>query len=97
VIRGDPEELGLLAASGVITAIPLVCFAAAALKLPLTTLGFFQYLAPTITFFIAIFVYGEPFRWAQSITFGCIWVALLIFSTEALYYQRRLQRRRVTI
>jgi chloramphenicol-sensitive protein RarD len=92
MMHGDPEELALLAASGLVTVFPLVCFAAAALKLPLTLLGFFQYLAPTLTFFLAIFVYGEPFRWTQGITFGCIWVALLIFSTEGLYYQRRLQK-----
>jgi len=92
VQRGNDDEIALLAAGGLVTTFPLVCFAAAALKLPLTTLGFFQYLAPTLTFFLAIFVYGEPFRWTQSITFGCIWVALLIFSTEGLYYQRRLQK-----
>jgi chloramphenicol-sensitive protein RarD len=93
VANGNPIELGWLAASGLVTAFPLVCFAAAALKLPLTTLGFFQYLAPTLTFFIAIFIYGEPFQWAQGITFGCIWMALLIFSCEGLYHQRQLRRR----
>lgn len=93
IVRGDPGEILLLAAGGLVTAFPLVCFAAAALKLPLSVLGFFQYLAPTLTFCLAIFVYGEPFRWSDAITFGCIWTALLIFSTEGLYYHRRLQKR----
>lgn len=91
--RGAGSELAWLAASGLVTTFPLVCFAAAALKLPLTTLGFVQYLAPTLTFVLAIVVYGEPFRWEQSITFGCIWSAVAIFSVEGLYQQRRLQRR----
>ncbi|NIP15759.1 MAG: EamA family transporter RarD [Pseudomonadales bacterium] len=91
--RGARNEIAWLAASGLVTTFPLVCFAVAALKLPLTTLGFVQYLAPTITFFLAILVYGEAFRWEQSVTFGCIWAAVVIFSIESLYYQRRLQRR----
>ena len=87
---GDVEEIILLAFGGVVTVIPLVCFAAAALRLPLTVLGFFQYLAPTLTLLLAIFVYGEPFRSSQAITFGCIWLALLIFSVEGLYHQTQL-------
>lgn len=91
--RGGGSEIAWLAASGLVTTFPLVCFAAAALKLPLTTLGFVQYLAPTLTFLLAVLVYGEPFRWEQSITFGFIWSAVVVFSIEGLYYQRRLQRR----
>jgi len=93
--RGAPDELALLALAGPVTVLPLVCFAAATLRLPLSVLGFFQYLAPSVTLLLAVFVYGEPFRSSQLITFGCIWVALLIFSSEALYHQRRLQRQLV--
>ncbi len=89
LVRGDTRQVLLLAAGGLVTVFPLVCFAAAALRLPLSTLGFIQYLAPTITFLLAIFVYEEPIRASQFLTFGCIWVALLIFSTESMYYQRR--------
>lgn len=92
VARGEPAQLALLAAGGLVTVFPLVCFAAAAVRLPLSVLGFFQYLAPSAMFVLAVFVYGEPFRPSQLVTFGCIWLALLIFSSEALYYQRRLQR-----
>ncbi len=92
VVAGTSAELTLLAAGGLVTVIPLVCFAAAAVRLPLSVLGFFQYLAPSGMFLLAVFVYGEPFRPSQLVTFGLIWLALLIFSSEALYHQRRLQR-----
>ncbi len=89
---GAAGHLALLAAAGPVTVVPLVCFAAAAVRLPFGVLGFFQYLAPSAMFVLAVFVYGEPFRSSQFVTFGCIWVALLIFSTEALYHQRRTTR-----
>jgi chloramphenicol-sensitive protein RarD len=89
---GSPGELLLLSAAGLVTVVPLVSFAAAAGRLPLSTLGFFQYLAPSMTFLLAIFVYGEPFHTRQFLTFGCIWLALVIFSLEALLQQRRLSR-----
>jgi chloramphenicol-sensitive protein RarD len=90
--RELPAELALLALAGPVTVLPLVCFAAAAVRLPLSVLGFFQYLAPSAMLVLAVFAYGEPFRASQFVTFGCIWLALLTFSTEALYHQRRLQR-----
>jgi chloramphenicol-sensitive protein RarD len=86
---GIGRDLALVAA-GLVTTIPLVWFAAAAMRLSLTVLGFFQYLAPSMVLLLAIFVYGEPFRPAQAITFGCIWSALLIFTGAALYDRRRL-------
>lgn len=90
--NGSAAEIGLLAAAGPVTVVPLVCFAAAAMRLPLSVLGFFQYLAPSAMLLLAVFVYGEPFRTSQFVTFGCIWLALLIFSWEALYHQKRLSR-----
>jgi chloramphenicol-sensitive protein RarD len=89
---GSEQEIALLAAAGPVTVVPLVCFAAAAVRLPLSVLGFFQYLAPSAMLLLAVLVYGEPFRPSQFVTFGCIWLALLIFSGEALYHQRRLSR-----
>ena len=90
--RGQAGEIGLLALAGPATVLPLVCFSAAAVRLPLSVLGFIQYLAPSLMFLLAVLVYGEPFRPSQLVTFGCIWLALVIFSSEALYHQRRLQR-----
>jgi chloramphenicol-sensitive protein RarD len=86
---GNGTEVAFLALGGPLTVIPLVAFAAAALRLSLTTLGFFQYLAPTLTLLLAIFVYGEPFRASQAVTFGCIWAALIVFSLDGLNFQRQ--------
>jgi chloramphenicol-sensitive protein RarD len=91
IAAGDTGEIALLALGGLLTVIPLVAFAAAALRLPLTVLGFFQYLAPSLTLLLAVFVYGEPFRSSQAVTFGFIWLALVIFSAEGLYHQRKLK------
>jgi chloramphenicol-sensitive protein RarD len=69
----------LLAFSGIVTATPLLLFAAAARRLRLTTLGFLQYLSPTLQFLIAVLVFNEPFTTARQITFGLIWLAVTIF------------------
>jgi len=74
----------LLAASGLVTAIPLLCFAAAARRLRLSTVGFLQYIAPTGQFLLAVIAFGEPFGRAHWISFGCIWTALAIYTTDAL-------------
>ncbi len=89
---GSATDVALLVAAGPVTVVPLVCFAAAAMRLPLSVLGFFQYLAPSAMLALAVFVYGEPFRPSQLVTFGCVWAALLIFSGEALYHQKRFNR-----
>ncbi|MCH1926410.1 EamA family transporter RarD [Shewanella sp. C32] len=80
----------LLAAAGVITTIPLLCFAGAAVRIPLSTLGFFQYVGPSIMFIMAVLVFREPFDMEKSITFGFIWSALLIFTFDMLRRRRRL-------
>ena len=70
--------------SVVLGLVPLLWFAHAARHLRLTTLGFLQYLAPSCTFFLGIFVFHEPFRRAQMTTFALIWVALVIFTADAV-------------
>ena len=72
----------LLISSGVVTGLPLVWFGYAARHLRLTTVGFLQYLAPSGTFFLGVFLYHEPFTRAHLITFALIWVALAIFTFE---------------
>jgi chloramphenicol-sensitive protein RarD len=79
----------LLAASGPITAVPLLCFGAAARRLKLTTLGFLQYLAPTVQLLLAILIFGEPFALAQWASFGCAWLAVAIYTTDSLLLVRR--------
>jgi chloramphenicol-sensitive protein RarD len=80
----------LLALAGVVTAVPLLMFAAAARRLRLSTMGFMQYLAPTCQFLLAVFLYDEPFTRAHLLTFGLIWAALLVYTLESyLDYRRR--------
>jgi chloramphenicol-sensitive protein RarD len=71
-----------LAASGIVTTIPLLMFASAAKQIPLTMVGLLQYIAPTMQFLIGVFLYKEPFNHSQLIGFGIVWVALIIFWVE---------------
>ena len=78
----------LLVASGVTTTVPLFCFGQAARKLPLSTLGFLHYLAPSMQFLVAVLVFEEPFQPAQQVGFGLIWAALVLVSAQALLPRR---------
>ncbi|EMF4672384.1 TPA: EamA family transporter RarD [Providencia stuartii] len=82
----------LLILAGVITTVPLLLFTEAANHLRLSTLGFFQYLGPTIMFLLAVFIYGEKMTSELLVTFGFIWVALILFTLDALYTQQRLRK-----
>lgn len=82
----------LLASTGIVTAIPLLCFGAAAIRVPMTTLGLLQYLAPILQFLLGVTVLDEamsPMRW---VGFALVWVALVIFTVEAGQYRRRQAR-----
>ncbi|HSH37785.1 MAG TPA: EamA family transporter RarD [Chthoniobacterales bacterium] len=83
---GSPHwtESVLLLTTGAVTGLPLVWFGHAARHLRLTTLGFLQYIAPSFTFFLSIFLYDEPFTPAHLITFALIWVALAMFTAETV-------------
>ncbi|WP_122415859.1 EamA family transporter RarD [Pseudomonas viridiflava] len=78
-----------LAAAGPVTLIPLVCFNAAARHLPYTTLGFLQYLAPTLVLLLAVLLYDEHMNASTIVTFGCIWAGLAIYSIDAWLSLRR--------
>lgn len=84
---GARTDLFLLA-SGVITAIPLLLFASAARKLRYSTLGLIQYIAPTIVFLIAVFVFDEPLTTAHYVAFAFIWAALGLYSFDTLRQSR---------
>lgn len=73
-------ETCMLFFAGVVTAIPLLCFAAAANRIQLSTLGFIQYISPTITLLLGVFVYHETFTSVHIVTFAMIWAALIVFS-----------------
>ncbi|MEH0423913.1 EamA family transporter RarD [Streptomyces sp. B21-083] len=79
----------LLAATGIVTALPLVCFGAAAIRVPLSTLGLLQYLAPVFQFVLGVFYFHEampPERWAG---FALVWLALVLLTWDALRAARR--------
>ena len=82
----------LLMAAGVVTTIPLLCFTGAATRLRLSTLGFFQYIGPTLMFLLAVTFYGEVPGANKMVTFAFIWVALAIFVMDAVYTIRRTRR-----
>ncbi|MFS1425273.1 EamA family transporter RarD [Shewanella sp. 10N.286.48.B5] len=82
-----------LVAAGIVTTIPLLCFAGAAIRIPLSMLGFFQYIGPSIMFMLAIFLFKEPFDIEKGVTFGFIWSALVLFTADmALQRRRRLKQ-----
>lgn len=72
----------LLVGGGPVTAIPLALFAAGARRVRLSTLGFLQYLSPSITLLLAVFGFGEPFTRFDAIAFGCVWGALALVALE---------------
>lgn len=82
----------LLIFAGVITTVPLLCFTAAANRLRLSTLGFFLYSGPILIFLLATLLYGEVVTQDKLVTFGFIWVALILFITDAIYTQRRARK-----
>lgn len=73
-------DIWLLMGCGLVTAIPLILFANGAKLLRMSTIGIMQYIAPTIIFFIAIFIFKEPFSSERAVAFGLIWVALAIYT-----------------
>ena len=79
----------LLIAGGVITTIPLALFSAGARILPLNTIGFIQYLAPSLTFILTIFVFKEPFNLDLLMTFGFIWAGLVVYTVGVIRNNRR--------
>ncbi|QBJ63846.1 EamA family transporter RarD [Pseudoalteromonas sp. DL-6] len=82
----------LLVSAGIVTTLPLLCFTGAAKRLQYTTLGFFQYIGPSLMFILAVVFYGEVFDAERVITFACIWSALAIFSWDS-YHQSRKRRK----
>jgi chloramphenicol-sensitive protein RarD len=86
---GDLQTSLLLALSGVVTAFPLMWFARAARRLRLSTLGFFQYLAPTLSAVLAVAFYGESFGRARAVSLLLIWTGIAVFSLDAARVSRR--------
>ena len=81
----------LLVAAGAVTAIPLILFTLGARRLPLSTVGLLQYIAPTCTFLLAVFLYSEPFSAAHGVAFALIWTALAIYTFDLRSRLRRVE------
>ncbi|MDD4084634.1 MAG: EamA family transporter RarD [Acholeplasmataceae bacterium] len=82
--HSDGLTLLLLAGAGIVTATPLLLFTAGAKLLPLTIVGFLQYLTPTLTLLLGVFLYGETFTASHLLSFAWIWLGLGIFSLSQL-------------
>ncbi|MDO6563728.1 EamA family transporter RarD [Amphritea sp. 1_MG-2023] len=90
-IHSGSTTMLLLAAAGIVTSLPLICFAAGARRLTLTMNGLLQYIAPSIAFLLAVLVYHEPLNSERLITFACIWLGLVLFTAESLWRNRKIR------
>jgi len=72
----------LLVAAGAVTAVPLILFTLGVRRIPLSTAGLLQYIAPTMTFLLAVLLFDEPFSTAHAVSFTLIWIALVIYSVD---------------
>lgn len=92
-LSANPISLNLLLiAAGIVTTLPLLCFTGAATRLKLSTLGFFQYIGPSLMFLLAVLIYGEAFTTDKAVTFAFIWGALVIFSFDGLRHNKKSKR-----
>lgn len=92
----NPTLSLLMAGTGVVTALPLLWFAYAAKRIPLSTLGFIQYIAPSINLFLGIFIFKEPFTWWNFSSFLLIWIALALYSLSTAPWMMRWEKRMMT-
>lgn len=86
---GNMADDLLLLGCGLVTAVPLIAYANGAKRLRLSTIGILQYIAPTMIFLTAVFVFGEPFSTSKMVAFPMIWLALVIYTTSMLRSARR--------
>jgi chloramphenicol-sensitive protein RarD len=84
-----PGHVALLATTGLVTALPLLLFAGSANRIPLSTLGLLQYLAPTVQFLLGVFVFHEPMPIVRWVGFSLVWLALTILTIDSLAAYRR--------
>lgn len=87
----------LMLGAGPVTVIPLLLFASAVRRIPLSTVGILQYIAPTLQFLIGVLIFHEAFSAAQFVGFALVWLALIIFTGENLWQRRRLTAQLQTV
>lgn len=85
----DSGTTALLVTTGLVTTVPLVLFAVAAQRLPLATLGLMQFLAPTLQFVAGIYFFGETLNRGQMVSFGLIWIGLILFAADSFTANRQ--------
>jgi chloramphenicol-sensitive protein RarD len=83
-VKGSLPTFGLLSLSGILTAVPLLMFGAAVRRLKLSTLGFLQYLGPTLQFLVALVLFGEPLDRAKFASFALSWVAIAVYVADSI-------------
>jgi chloramphenicol-sensitive protein RarD len=88
-LHSDGISTLLMIGAGVVTVVPLLMFAAAVRIIPLSLIGILQYIAPTLQFLIGVLIFKEPFSPAQSIGFGLVWLAVIVFTSENFWARRR--------
>ncbi|MDM8159635.1 EamA family transporter RarD [Labilibaculum sp. K2S] len=84
LFTGSISTSSYLMLTGIVTTLPLYWFAKGAQQIPLSALGFMQYIAPTLMLLIGVLIYNEPFRYEQLIAFGLIWIALALYTTSII-------------
>lgn len=84
IFVGSLSTNNYLMLTGIVTTLPLYWFAKGAQRIPLSALGFMQYIGPTLMLLIGVLIYNEPFRLEQIIAFGLIWIALTLFTTSII-------------
>lgn len=88
-LTAAPSDTLLLIGCGFVTAVPLIVYANGAKLLRLSTIGVMQYIAPTMIFLIAVFIFGEPFGHAKMLAFPLIWAALVVYTVSMVRQSRR--------
>jgi chloramphenicol-sensitive protein RarD len=89
LVHGQASTLGWLLLAGPLTAIPLLLFAAGARRIPMATLGILQYISPSLQMLLGVWLYGEVFDPARAVGFYLIWLALVVYSLDSLWNNRR--------
>ena len=87
-----PAHAALLALAGVVTAVPLLLFGAAASRVPLSTLGILQYLAPTMQFILGVTLFDEPLPLVKLLGFVLVWIAVVLFTSDLVRHNQQLRR-----
>ncbi len=96
LLTSDWQFSVLLLAAGIVTTLPLLAFSAAAIRIPLSTLGFIQYIGPSMMLVLAVYMYGEVFEVQKAYTFGFIWLALIVYTFDGVRHSMKKKRARKT-